>query len=254
MNSKIIGLVLSGGGMRGMAHIGVIKAMRELGIKADRISGTSMGALVGALYAADFSTDQMIAIFESISIFSFRNYTYGKPGLIHTLKFERHFHDYFTENSFESLQRELVVNSTNIITGKHRTFRKGNLFLPLLSSIAYPGIMTPVEIQAELYVDGGITNNFPIEPIRYECDFIIGSYVNPLKQIQAKQLSNSFAVLERVVQTMMYTMEEPSFVWSDVFIMPSSLSVFPLFSLKHINEAVDIGYQGAMKQLQPIVS
>lgn len=249
LSDRKIGLVLSGGGMRGMAHIGVIKAMNELGIEAKIVSGTSMGALIGAMYAANISTEDMLKVFNKVSIFSFRNYTYKKPGLLNTLKFRKYFEENFEEDSFAHLQRELIVNSTNILTGRHKIFTQGKLFDKVLSSIAYPGMFSPVEINGSLYADGGITNNFPIETIQWQCDLIIGSYVNPLHQIDKSKLKNSFSLIERVLQISMYTMEVDSFHISDIFIMPKELSKFPLFSLKHIETAYEMGYNEAMKQL-----
>lgn len=248
--NKRVGLVLSGGGMRGIAHIGVLKAMQEFEIEANIISGTSMGALIGAMYAANIPPDKMINLFHSISIFSFRNYTYRKPGLLDTLKFRKYFSDYFTEDSFEHLDRELIVNSTDILTGKHKIFTKGKLFDTVLSSIAYPGMFSPVEVNGRLYADGGITNNFPVETIQWQSDIIIGSYVNPLRKIEKSSLKNSFAMIERVLQISMYTMEVDSFYIADIFIMPQELSHFPLFSLKHIQKAYDLGYNEAKKQIQ----
>ena len=250
IEGKKVGLVLSGGGMRGIAHIGVIKAMNDLGIEAEIITGTSMGALVGAMYAAGKTADEMLEAFANLSIFSFRNYTYKKPGLLDTMKFKKYFIDYFEEDSFEHLQRQLIVNSTNILTGKHKIFTERNLFDKLLSSIAYPGMFSPVEINGQLYADGGITNNFPIETIQWQCDVLIGSYVNPLRQIEKDRLKNSFSTIERVLQISMYTMEVDSFYIADVFIMPKQLSKFPLFSLKHIDAAFEMGYNEAIKQFE----
>ena len=250
IKDKKVGLVLSGGGMRGIAHIGVIKAMNELGIEAELITGTSMGALIGAMYSANISTDDMLAVFNDVSIFSFRNYTYKKPGLLDTLKFKKYFVENFEEDSFEHLQKQLIVNSTNILTGRHKIFTEGDLFKKLLSSIAYPGMFAPVEIDGKLYADGGITNNFPIETIQWQCDVIIGSYVNPLRHIEKSRLKNSFSMIERVLQISMYTMEVDSFYIADVFIMPKDLSKFPLFSLKHIKAAYEMGYTEAMRKFE----
>lgn len=250
LQQKRIGLVLSGGGMRGLAHIGVLKAIEEFNLPIHIISGTSIGSIIGALYCEGISPDDMLNLFRKISIFSFRKYTLLKPGLIDTHKFLKDFSEVFEEDSFEHLKKPLIVNSTNIITGKHKLFKEGNLFETLLSSFAYPGVFTPVEINGDLYVDGGVTNNFPIEPIQWECDFIIGSYVNPLKEIQKKELRNSFSVLERVMQITMYNLEVHSFNKADVFIMPKELIQIPIFSLKYIDETFQFGYDEAKLKIQ----
>lgn len=250
LKNKKIGLVLSGGGMRGMAHIGVVRALIEYGIDVRVISGTSMGALVGAMHAANIDPKKMLEIFKSISIFSFRNYTYKKPGIINTSKFRKHFEENFKEDNFDHLDRTLYINSTNILSGKHRVFKEGSLFDSLLSSMAYPGMFSPVEINGDLFADGGITNNFPIETLQWECDFIIGSYVNPLKRVSKERIKNSFSMLERVLQVSMYTMEVNSFYLADIFIMPQKLSAYPLFSLKNIDATYHLGYDEAKLKLE----
>lgn len=250
LQQKRIGLVLSGGGMRGIAHIGVLKALEEFNIPIHIVSGTSIGAVVGALYCEGISPDEMLNLFRKISIFSFRKYTLIKPGLIDTHKFLKDFTAVFQKNDFAHLKTPLIVNSTNIITGKHKIFREGELFETLLSSFAYPGVFTPIEINDELYVDGGVTNNFPVEPIQWECDLIIGSYVNPLKEIQKQEVRNSFSVLERVMQITMYNLEVHSFNKADVFIMPTELMQIPIFSLKYIDQTFRFGYNEAKLKIQ----
>src|SRR5690606_12969203 len=163
------GLCLSGGGVRGLAHVGVIQAMQERGMEASVVSGTSAGAIVGALYAQGMTPDEMLDFFYHTEIFRWSNYTWFKPGLIDTDKFYGIFKKHMPEDDFESLSKELFVVTTDILHGKPRVFSEGPLIKPVLASAAFPVVLSPVEIEGVLYSDGGIVNNFPIELIRDKC-------------------------------------------------------------------------------------
>jgi NTE family protein len=94
-----IGLALSGGGIKGIAHISTLKAINEQGIKIDQISGTSAGAIVGALYAAGHSWEDILEFFTQTSVFDISKFAYGKPGFIDTIKFEKDLRHYLPDNS-----------------------------------------------------------------------------------------------------------------------------------------------------------
>ena len=106
LKDKSIGLVLSGGGVRGMAHIGLIKAMREHQIEAKVVAGTSIGALVGALYANDNTVDEMLTFFKETPLFQYSFFAINKPGFIDTERYVSIFKDFFPDNSFKSLKIE----------------------------------------------------------------------------------------------------------------------------------------------------
>jgi NTE family protein len=194
-----IGLVLSGGGVKGVAHIGVLKALAEHGIYPDCISGSSAGAMVGALYASGKSPDEIFEIFQKSAIFKFSNFAVGKPGLIDLEKFKPYFSKYFPEDSYEALKYKLFICTTDLIRGRGKIFQKGPLVDTILASSAFPMVFSPYNINGTLYVDGGIVNNFPVEPLLGKCDYILGVFVNPLKKVTTNKVSNSFRVMERVI-------------------------------------------------------
>ncbi len=145
MGSNVnVGLALSGGGYRGIAHIGAIRAMEEYGIKPHYISGTSAGAIVGALYAAEYSWQEILDIFLNISIFSFSNYALRKPGIIDSDKFYDTFIEYFPDDNFDVLKEKLFIAATNLIASESKIFHEGELIRPLLASSVVPGIFSPV--------------------------------------------------------------------------------------------------------------
>ncbi len=245
-----IGLVLSGGGARGVAQIGFIKALEEFNINITHISGTSAGAIIGAMYAYGAKWEEILAFFKSVPIFHYKRYARNKPGFIDTGKFYKDFLNFFSEDDFSILKKKLFVNTTNLITGKHITFESGELIKPLMASASIPGIFTPVHFKDELYADGGITNNFPIEPLQSCCDKIIGGYVNPLKKIQTNRLKHSYQVITRAYQISLNQQCIPKFIWCDLLLSPRELENYGLFSLKTMDEIFDIGYQAAVKLLE----
>ena len=117
-----IGLVLSGGGARGVAHIGVLKALEEQGVEVTHISGTSAGAVVGAMFAAGNSWQDIFRFFKEVPIFNYRRYAINKPGFIDSLKFYKDFEGLFKEDDFASLEKKLFVTATNLIDGKIKIF------------------------------------------------------------------------------------------------------------------------------------
>ena len=244
------GLVLSGGGMRGVAHIGVIKALEEHGIRPAYISGASSGATVGAFYAAGHGWEETLDFFRGMSIFSWGNYAHGKPGMLDADKFRAGFEEYFPEDRFEALKKQLFVVASDIIKGRSRVFHEGPLIRTLLASSAVPGVFSPVVIDDSLYSDGGIMNNFPVEPLSASCDRIIGVFVNPLKQVTANELRTSFAVLERAFSMDRASRSTRKFDDCDLVISPESLAAFGTFGTSHVDEIFRIGYEAAMKELE----
>ncbi|MFT4521809.1 MAG: NTE family protein, partial [Bacteroidia bacterium] len=195
--SPTIGLVLSGGGLKGAAHVGVLEAMQEFGLEATYISGASAGAIAGAFYAAGHSPDNLLKFFKDFSLFHFSRLTRRKAGFLDSEKFYKDLEKYFPTDSFEVLNKELYITATNLVEGTSKVFTSGELIRPILASAAFPGIFSPVIIGNEIYADGGILNNFPLEPVRGKCDLIIGVDVSPLKKPNIQDFKYAHRVMQR---------------------------------------------------------
>lgn len=252
-NSVNYGLVLSGGGTRGMAHIGAIKAMEEYGIRPRYISGTSSGAVVGAFYAAGYSSEEMLAFFKKTPFFSFSNYTFWKPGILDSDRFYTIFKEYFPEDSFEALDKQLFIPATDIINGESRIFSSGQLIRPMIASAAVPGVLTPLKINGILYSDGGVLNNFPIEPLQEHCEKIIGIYLSPVKQITAQNLSTSYSVMERAYHIATSKDSIQKFPLFDKIICPEELYPYGTFDMYSLETIYQIGYETAKRELKGLV-
>ncbi|MGB5820458.1 MAG: patatin-like phospholipase family protein [Saonia sp.] len=252
--SKSLGLVLSGGGVRGMAHIGVIKAMNELGITASTISGSSVGALVGALYANGNSVADMLAFFKETPLFKYSFFTIAKAGFIDTDRYFDIFKGYFPENSFDALQKELHVVATNLQIGDQEFFSSGELIKPLLASAALPPVFSPVDLNGQLYADGGIMNNFPLEPLLDKTDFIIGSNVSIVSKLHKNALKNSLQLTGRVTGLMIYASSKEKLASCDLVIAPVALEKIGILDRKGMEKAYRIGYEYAIKSLETMLS
>lgn len=248
-NPNKIGLVLSGGGVRGMAHIGLIKAMMEHGIEANKVSGSSVGALVGALYANGNSIDEMLHFFKETPILKYNFFTMAKAGFLDTDKYISIFKEYFPEDSFEGLKKEFHLVATNLQKGEAEYFSKGELIKPLLASAALPPVFSPVELNGALYADGGIMNNFPIEPVKKVSDFIIGSNVSIVGTLEKKELKNAMQLASRVTGLMIYASSKEKLNSCNIVIEPKELEKIGVLDKRGIQKAFQIGYEHASKEL-----
>lgn len=253
LRSKSIGLVLSGGGVRGMAHVGVIRAMEQFGISAKLVSGSSVGALVAALYANGNSVSDMISFFKETPLFRYNFLTILKPGLVNTERYINIFKGYFPDNDFATLERELHVVATNLQKGEEEFFSTGELIRPLLASAALPPVFTPVTINNCLYGDGGIMNNFPLEPIKNKVEFMIGSNVSVIKQVDKKSIRTSLQLAGRTTALMIYAINRAKIAQCDIVIEPMELDQIGVLDKAGIEKAYVIGYDHASKQLESLM-
>lgn len=237
-----IGLVLSGGGMRGVAHIGAIKALEEYNIIPTHIAGSSAGAIVGALYAYGYDCENMLKFFQTIQLLDITKYALNKPGLIDAEKFYNHFKTYIIEDDFSALKKDLYVTATDILNGKLDIFQTGELIKPIIASSAFPGVFAPVKIKDNYYVDGGVLNNFPINLLKPKCDIIIGVYVNGYDAINIIDLKHSHNVVERAFKLKSVKEDIEKFEDCDIVIYPKGLSKYGTFDRKNSKAIFQLGY------------
>jgi len=202
-----VGLVLSGGGAKGLAHIGVLKTLDSLNIKVDYIAGTSMGAVVGGLYAAGYSANQLDSIFAALDVnallqdytpresksfyekrndeiyaltLPFINFKLGLPsglskGLYNYNLISRLTKHVSHEREFNKLPIPFLCVATDLETGEQVVLEKGILAEAIIASGAIPTLYNPIEINERILIDGGVVNNYPVEELKSRgMDFIIG--------------------------------------------------------------------------------
>lgn len=246
------GLVLSGGGIRGAAHAGVIRALEEKGIVPEVVAGASAGAIAGSLYAGGYSWSEMLDLFDNPILFKWSLIGHRKPGFIDSDQFYPVFKRYFPHDNFESLQKKLYIVATDIQNGRSETFSSGELIRPILASAAYPMVFTPVRIKGTLYADGGIMNNFPVEPLLGHCERLIGIYVNPtpLRKYGVKELQSGLAIAERAYSLSIARDVANKLKLCDITISPEPLGRYSTFDIMKASEIFDIGYQAGKEALK----
>jgi NTE family protein len=176
-----VGVVLSGGGARGLAHIGVLKALVAHGWPIDAIGGASMGAIVGALYAAGHGIDELTALVRrEFAGRQERDVTLPVAALSSGAATVRKMHRLYGDRCIEDLPLPFYCTSTNLTRAQPMVHDRGPLWLGIRTSSAIPGLAPPVPLHGDLLVDGGLLNNLPADVMRRRCDgVVIGVDVTP---------------------------------------------------------------------------
>ncbi|GGB84262.1 patatin [Flavobacterium suaedae] len=278
-----IGLVLSGGGAKGLAHIGVLKVLEEAGIEVDYIGGTSMGAIVGGLYAAGHSAQELDSIFNSLdadaliqdftprgskSFFEKRNdelyaltlpfkgFKLGIPTAISKGLYNYTTVNRLTDNvrhirDFSCLPIPFVCIATDVETGEEIVLNHGVLADAILASGAFPSLYYPVEIEGRLLIDGGVTNNYPVEEVRkMGADIIIGVDVQDgLKD--RDHIKGATGILVQINNYQMIKKMEAKRKATDIYIKPD-ISGYTVISFDEGREIIDEGEKSARMILEQL--
>ena len=237
-----------------MAHIGVIKYLEEINVSPSYISGTSAGGLVGGLYAGGIAADEILNYFLNIDVFSWKNYAFRKAGILEPDKFKSSLKQYFPKSEFRDLAKTFFLSVTNLESGHGEILHSGDLVQSMMASAALPFMFAPVELNGFLYADGGIVNNFPIEPLLPCCDKIIGVYVNPIEVKKRKDFKHTYSVIERSLNIVSAADSIPKFSNCNVMIVPEQLSEYSLLDLNHLREIYQIGYESAKLQKDKLLA
>lgn len=245
----VIGLTLSGGGMRGIAHIAVIKALEEYNLKPDIISGTSAGSIIGAFYSLGKTPDEMMEIVKNTTFFSRSYLKLSKNGIFSSKFILKLFNDHFPEDDFKVLKIPVYVAATEMTHGIVDFFSEGELFGPLLASSSVPFVLPPVKIGEKIYVDGGVLDNLPIEPIIDKCDFLIGSHVNSISYDGLENMS-LMKEFDRILHLAIAKSVYSKAIHCDIFLDPPKMTKFSLFKKSFLDEMFAEVYDYTCKELE----
>ncbi|UMB59332.1 patatin-like phospholipase family protein [Lutibacter sp. A80] len=283
-----VGLVLSGGGAKGIAHIAVLKVLEEAGVRVDYIGGTSMGAIVGALYASGYTANQLDSIVRVIDFeriltdqtprkskpfyekeigekyslsLPVKNKKVGIPramsegqNVLNLLtKLTQHVNNI---SDFNKLPIPFVCIATNLETGKQEVLNSGFLPEAVKASGSFPTLLAPVEIDGKILTDGGIVNNFPVDEVKnMGADVIIG--VDIQSGLDKKEnLGSAVAILNQIVGFQMYTTLESKYKKVDILIKPdvNNYNVVSFDKGKEIMEAGDVASREHINELKAIAN
>jgi NTE family protein len=191
----------------------------------------------------------MLLFFKETPLLKYNFVSVNKPRLFDTDKYLHFFETFFTAHRFEELEKRLVVVATNLLKGEPVYFEKGELFKPLLASAALPPVFSPVSISGQLYADGGIMNNFPVEPLTGACDVIIGCYTTSMKEVGKGQIKNALQISQRANLLMLHANAMDKLYVPDFLFVPEELGGIGVLDKKGIDKAFVIGYDHANRKL-----
>lgn len=255
-DGNTIGLVLSGGGSKGIAHAGVLKFFDEEGIVPYHIAGTSSGAIVSSLYAGGKKPEEILEFFKSIYFFHWRHFTFKKAGFIDSGAFRNYFTTIFKDAIIGDMPYKMHLTATDLVSGKLRVFGPETKIVDaVLASSAFPGVISPHEIDGRIYSDGGIINHFPTDILQGRCDTLIGVYVSPIQKIKAADLKSIKAVTTRAYDLLSANSNMQKFTLCDWIISPDELALYSTFETNRIkmDEIYKIGYEAAKKSYDELI-
>jgi NTE family protein len=273
-----LGLALSGGGAKGLAHIGLMKVMEEAGLKPDYITGVSMGSIVGAMYALGYAPDSIAIMFrdfdweyalsdripENKIIFlekrHFHNSLLALPitrnaikipsGMISGQQIESGLNHYFwpaaTITDFSRLPIPFLCLATDVVTSKKVVFRSGYLPDAIRASMAIPSVFTPVRTDTAVLVAGGVGRNFAVTELReMGADIVIGSYVS-FRGYKGKDLGTAYGILKQIGFLSSLADYEEQKLQTDIMFEPE-LGEIGTMSFSNVDTIIARGYREALK-------
>ena len=267
-----VGLVLSGGGAKGFAHIGVLKEIEKAGIQIDYIGGTSMGAIIGGLFASGYTADQIEQLVTDTDFYTLLQDIYprrtvpffekehgekhaielpilkGKISLPQGVSKGQNVLNFLTYilspvdsiSDFSKLPIPFFCIATDVETGKQVKLIKGNLPLALRASGSFPTLLDPVEINNQLLIDGGVANNFPVDEMKkMGADIIIGVDVQD-KLFDKEKITSALDVMNQISSYQMYKNNPAQIALTDVYVHPD-MSGYSVVSFDKTKEIVKKG-------------
>lgn len=241
-----IGLALSGGGALGYAHIGFLQAMKEYKFDVDVVSGTSMGSIIGVLYCAGYSPIEILDLVDKENMNKIINVvklnsSFGK-GFFNHEKLSKVLDKALPSNDFASLNKKFYCCVTNFNKATYKFVGEGDCLKEyIIASASIPIIYEPKEVEGEIYVDGGVMQNLPVEPlIKEKCDIIIGvDVISVPNQSEIKGLVNIFA------RSLALSISSNTESWAKKcnYVITPNLEKYTILDFDKAQELFDIGYE-----------
>lgn len=239
MASKI-GIALSGGGVKGFAHLGVLKALEEKGIEADILAGISAGAIVGSFIAAGKKPAEVMELINESDFFDFAKLGIPDRGLFTLDNMTENLEKSLGVKTFEELKIPFYIGVANIEKARMEYFNQGELIKIIQASSSIPVLFSPVEINGQLYVDGGLFENLPVNPLIGKCDKLIAVNVMPVNLNEKLENISDIAIRTFQLKTGINTEELKG--KADIFIEPTGVEKYNILNTKCSQELFDLGY------------
>ena len=252
------GLVLSGGGALGLAHIGAIKALEEAGIEPAWVAGSSMGAIIGVMYAAGYSADEIMQIVKEERLYKVGRLIRLQSALrnsgMSTHKTLLHeLHELIPHNSFDSLERRFMVCVTDVERGEPvYRYEGANLAEYVAASASIPALFEPVTIDSVRYVDGGVTDNLPVSQLLILNSQLKVIAVDVLPFIENYEAKNAIDMARWTLRLFQIKNMDANRDACDVLVQSFALEKYHEFDFKHYKEIYQYGYDAMKAKLQSI--
>lgn len=240
-----LGLALGSGSARGIAHVGVLKALIENEIRVDYIAGTSAGAIVALLYAAGFNVDRLLVAVEQLSFSKLTKLTLSKQGLSSSASIEKLVLDLTGDITFEELKIPCKVITTDLVTGDAIVIDSGPIAFAARASAGFVGVFSPIESEDGLLVDGGVSMPIPVAPLeQMGADVIVAVDVNPYIDKEDRP-TNIISIISRTIDVLIKKASEAALERADIVIEPichgcSSLAIKDAKVLIKMGEAATL--------------
>ena len=248
MNCKPkIGLALGSGAARGLAHIGVLKALEEYNVDVDIISGSSAGALIGGLYACDIKPDMIKNLAIQIDKKMWVDFTVPKKGIIKGEKIEEILKLITRQRNIEDLNRKLAIVATDLKNAEEIIFTEGSISKAIRASISVPGIFEPIKIDGSVLIDDRV----PVSVVKdMGADVIIAVDVG-FSDCQSK-VFHIFDIIQQSIDVMSKKIYEADKIYADVIIEPP-LSHIESSRFEMVDECAEIGYKATIEKMDSIL-
>lgn len=231
-----------------MAHVGVLKALNENRIFPETLSGVSAGALVAVLYADGYSPDEILQLLSHLEPMRMLRFGGFRLGLFEPRGLQKLLKQVLRSEKFEQLKLPVTVGTTNIDLGEITYFNSGEIIPALMASMAFPFLIKPQLIHGMHYVDGGLMNNLPVQPLVGNCHRIIGVHVNSPQQ--KGKLKSTGNYLDHVIHLGLRANILPLIGFCDMFIEPPDLNQYHLLRISSATEVYKKGYDFTLQFLQ----
>ncbi|HBG53939.1 MAG TPA: phospholipase [Rikenellaceae bacterium] len=248
-----LGIAFGGGGTRGYYHAGVLKRLLELGYRPQIVSGTSVGAIVAALYAQGLSTENMLDAFNVLTLKDFLEPRIPKEYLTDSKPVRKILERTLMAKTFEELKIPLKIVTTCLESSKEVVFEKGPLIDAIIASCSVPVVFPPVRIQGKHYVDGGVSRNVPVYPIRKECKKVLAVNLFPVSEKEVEYSRSMKHIAERCVTMLFNAGASYDLSLADMVIQDIEMAGYSTYDFKHREEMFKLGYNAsALKLLNKI--
>jgi len=242
------GLVLSGGAVRGVAHLGVLQALLEKDISVDILSCASAGALAGAFFSQGYSPEEILKIFSRKKIWELVRISIPRSGFFKIDGLKKVLTTHLRIRRIEYLPIPMFIAVTNLQEGKVEYLSEGPLIDSLIASSSIPTLFEATHLNNSLYIDGGIMDNLPVSPIKKQCAKIIAVYANPTGKID--KIKHPAQIAERAFHLAIASDIQRKKRSVDIYIEPGKLESFAMFDLRKAKEIFRAGYEEALAVLE----